>query len=275
MKNTLVILIITFTSLAYSQGNCLLYPEGSDARKACRLAQTTGELTQGSRESQIRFDSIIALNPNYAWAYFEKSVAYLKRGLIIKGLQLLDKAVELDPKSHLCYRAYWYFQNRNYDMCIKDLERYYAIPNAYIYELTPGGDKDMRILLGMSYAKKGNIKKGIKTIENCIMSYRDESDIGYTDYHILGLLYLKDGNPEKALEIFQKQLKMTEDFPDTYYYQGLAYLKLNQPKKTKLALEKALSTFKNPNRMGNGYYCFRAYPKDVKDVLKKSALNRK
>ena len=219
MRKLILIGFVCFSFWSFSQGNCLLYPEGSDARKACRLAETTGELKQGSRESQQRFDSIIALNPNYAWAYFEKSVAYLKRGLLLDGLKILNKAVELDPKSHLCYRAYWYFQNRNYKMCIKDLERYYAIPNTYIYELTPGGDKDMRILLAMSYAKLGDIKKGIKTIENCMSSYRDDSDIGFTDYHILGLLYVKDRQYTKALEVFEKQLEITENFPESYYGQ--------------------------------------------------------
>lgn len=51
----------------------------------------------------------------------------------------------------------------------------------------------MRILLGMSYAKLGNLKKGISTIEDCKSSYRDASDIGFTDYHILGLLLVQDG----------------------------------------------------------------------------------
>jgi len=105
MKIILSVMLSLFALMSFSQGNCLLYPEGSNERKACRLAETTGELKQGSRESQVRFDSIIALNPNYAWAYFEKSVAYLKRGLLLDGLKYLNKAVELDPKSHLCYRA--------------------------------------------------------------------------------------------------------------------------------------------------------------------------
>ena len=44
---------------------------------------------------------------------------------LFEGFKLLNKAVELDARSHLTYRAYWYFQNRNYKMCINDLERYY------------------------------------------------------------------------------------------------------------------------------------------------------
>lgn len=268
MKKLLAAGFLFYSFLSYSQGNCLLYPEGSDARKACRLAETTGELKQGSRESQQRFDSIIALNPNYAWAYFEKSVGFLKRGLLLEGLKNLNKAVELDPKSHLCYRAYWYFQNRNYKMCITDLEHYYAIPNTYIYELTPGGDKDMRILLAMSYAKLGDVKKGIKTIEDCMFSYRDDSDIGFTDYHVLGLLYVEDGQYSKALEAFEKQLEITENFPESYYYIAMAYKGLKEYAKAKEFLELALTKFNTPNQIGNGYLAYKIYPLDVKNALK-------
>lgn len=267
MRHYLLLTLIYTTVVINAQGNCYLYPKGSNAYKACELAHTTGELKQGSRESQQRFDSIINLNPNYAWAYFEKSVAYLKRGLITDGLKLLDKAVELDPKSHLCYRAYWFFQNRNYKMCITDLERYYALPNVYMYELTPGGDKDMRILLGLSYAKLGAIKKGIDTIESCMASYRDNSDIGFTDYHYLGLLYYLNKDYDNALVVFRKQLDITEDFPDSLYYIAMTYKALNNPKKEQLFLQYARDTFNSDNPMGNGYLCYKVYPVDVVNAL--------
>lgn len=268
MKNFFFVVLLFCCFNFFGQGNCLLYPEGSNERKACRLAETTGELKQGSRASQERFDSIIALNPNYAWAYFEKSVAYLKRGLLIDGLNLLNKAVELDPASHLCYRAYWYFQNRNYKLCVEDLERYYAIPNAFIYELTPGGDRDMRILLGLSYAKLGAIEKGIATIEACINSYKTEASIGFTDYHCLGMLHVQNKAYKEALDVFNKQLEITEDFPESYYFMAMAYKGLAMPEQEKLFLQKALDKFQDTNHMPNYYLCYRIYPEDVKNSLK-------
>jgi tetratricopeptide (TPR) repeat protein len=253
--------------MLHGQGNCLLYPEGSDARKACELAYEGKKLKQGSRESQIMFDSILKLNPNYDWAYMEKSVAYLKRGFIVEGLKLLDKAVEIEPRYNLTYRAYWHFQNRNYKLCIRDLERYYQLPNAFIYELTPGGDKDMRLLLAMSYAKEGDLAKGIETVENCIKSYQREMDFGLVDYHILGMLYVKNKQYKKALETFDKQLKMTADYPDTYYYMGLAYKALKKPKQAKIYFEKAKDKFLDDYRIRNGYLCYRVYFSDVTDEL--------
>lgn len=267
MKKLLIITLISCSSFVYSQGNCLMYEEGSNERKACELAYEGKTLKQGSRESQEMFDSILKINPNYAWAYMEKSVAYLKRGLITEGLELLDKAVELDPRYNLTYRAYWHFQNRNYKLCVRDLERYYKLPNAFIYEMSPGGDKDMRILLGMSYAKLGDLEKGIKTVENCLKSYKREADFGLVDYHVLGMLYVKNKQYKKALETFDKQLKITEDYPDSYYYMGLAYKALNKPKEAKAHFEKAKDKFLESYHIRNGYLCYKVYYSDVTDEI--------
>lgn len=263
MKKQLFLILSLYSTIIYSQENCYIYPEGSNERKACDLFYKALEHKQGSRESQVVFDSIIGLNPKYALAYSEKAVPYLKRGFIIEGLKLLDKAVDLDPKSHLCYRAYWHFQNRNYKLCIKDLEKYYELPNAYIYELTPGGDKDMRILLGMSYAKLGNLKKGISTIKNCIESYKNQDHIGFVDYHILGMLYYKNKEYYKALETFKKQMTRTEDYADTYYYMGLTYKALSEFEKAKILFEKGIIKFNDDYRIRNGYLCFRVYLSDL------------
>ena len=38
MKKLLIITFISFSSFTYGQGNCLIYKEGSNERKACELA---------------------------------------------------------------------------------------------------------------------------------------------------------------------------------------------------------------------------------------------
>ncbi len=263
MRKTIIVVLALYASITHSQGNCLMYPEGSNERKACRLAQASNEFKQGSRESQILFDSIIKLNPNYAWAYFEKSVAYLKRGLVIEGFKLLNKAVELDARSYLCYRAYWYFQNRNYKMCIKDLEIYYALPKAYMFELTPGGEKDMRILLGLSYAKIGDLAKGIETIANCLKSYKSEDDIGLTDYYSLGILHVLNEQYDEAIKTLKSQLIVNEDLAETYYYLGLAHKEKGNIEEAKIWFNDAFLKIKNPNRYININAGFVVYESDI------------
>ncbi len=265
MKKIIVLITFAFSVYTYGQGNCLLYPKGSNERKACRLGETTRNYKQGSKESQVLFDSITSLSPNYAWAYKEKSVPYFKRGFILEGLRILNKAVNLEPENHIPYRAYWYFANRNYKKCIEDLETYYALPNAYHNELTPGGDMDMRLLLGMSYAKQGDLKKAISTVEKCIDSYEKEMEFGLLDYYILGMLYVKDTQYNKAIEVLNKQLETNTELAEIYYYLGLAYDGVLKTTKAQNAYKKALEKLKEPYRMRYGYLCFRVYPEEIKE----------
>lgn len=269
MKNILFISVFGLSIGIFSQGNCSLYLKESNEYKACELAYKALKHRQGSKKSQILFDSIIKLNPKYAWAYREKSVPYFKRGFVLKGLELLNKAVDLEPNNYLCYRAYWYFQNRNYKLSIRDLERYYSLPNSYPNELTPGGDMDMKFLLGMAYAKLGNLEKGISVVKNCIANYKNKSEVGLVDYHILGMLYYKNKENIKAIKFLKNQLEINKDYADTYYYLGLAYKKMSRFKKAKEQFEKALAKFNDEYQMKNGYICFRVYEVDVLNEMEK------
>lgn len=267
MKKIILLLLFLYNTCVYSQINCYIYPEGSKERKACELSHKAIKYKQGSRKSQLLFDESISASPNFSWSYAEKSIPYFKRGFLLKGLELLNKAVELEPKRYLCYRAYWFFQYKNYMLCIKDLEKYYSLPNSY-NELTPGGDKDMRILLGMSYAKLGEFKKGISIIEGCVRDNEKDKEFFFTDYSILGMLYFKNNEYNKALSALKIQIGIANNFPDTHYYLGLTYIKLNRLQKAKFHLKKALRLFESNSRIKNGYLCFRVYKSDVKKELK-------
>ena len=94
MKKVILITFIVNMTFSFAQTNCFIYPEGSGERKACELSYKAIEYRQGSKESQILFDSAIAVGPKFAWAYYEKSVPYFKRGFLHEGLQILNKAIE-------------------------------------------------------------------------------------------------------------------------------------------------------------------------------------
>lgn len=214
------LLLLGFVSSMIGQGNCLIYPAESGERIACELSYKAIEYPQGSRASQMLFDSAILVGPKYAWAYYQKSVPYFKHGLLHEAMQLLNKAVELEPKSYyLCYRAYWYFSHQSYEMCIRDLEQYYFEYQQPI-EFTPGGDMEMRLLLGLSYARLGDLEKGIKTISDCINSYESKDYLGIYDYYILGSLYYENGQFMEAAATFEKQIAVNPNFADTYYFLG-------------------------------------------------------
>ncbi len=267
MKNIALLLVFTGSFLGYAQPNCFVYPEESGERKACELSYKAIAFQQGSKESQMLFDKAIAIGPKFAWAYYEKSVPYFKRGFLYEGLQILNEAVQLEPIEYLCYRAYWHWQYRNYELCIKDLESYYSLPKAYM-QTTPGGEKDMRILLGLAYAKSGNYTKGITILEDCINSYESKDAVGLADYHSLGMLYVLNKEYDKAIVVLNKQLAVLKDMADTYYYLGLAHKGLSNFEEAAIQFNKSLETFENRNRFININAGFAVYPSDVKQELR-------
>lgn len=230
------------STVAFGQGNCLIYPEHSGERLACELSYRAITYKQGSKASQLLFDAAIRLGPNYAYAYYEKSVPFFKRGMLNEGVNLLNKAIALEPENYLCYRAYWYFSHRSYQACIDDLETYYNKLNATLGS-TPGGDMEMHMLLGMSYAATNQVQKGIDVVTKAIASYEALNYfIGPFDYHVLGLLYFENNELKKAQSAFDLQLQMNEHFADTYFYLGkIAKIESNDSKASellKMALEK-------------------------------------
>ena len=188
------------------------------------------------------FDTAIALNPNYAWAYFEKSVSYLKRGLLQEGILLLNKAVELDPLSHLNYRAYWYFQHQSFEQCKDDIERFYEMEGNYL-QYTPGGGLDMRILLGLTYYELGETEKGIRAVEKALSLYKSEDYVGPYDYEILGALYYSNGEYLKAKETLLKSIAGNQGLANTNYFLALTYKAIGETNEAISQLETAKAKF--------------------------------
>ena len=266
MKHSILYLSLFFSLFMKSQGNCLIYPEGSGAREACELCYEAIKHPQGSKESQQIFDKAIAVGPNYAWAYYEKSVPYFKRGFLYEGLQILNKAVELEPLRYLCYRGYWCWQYKNYDLCIKDLEQFYAMPKSY-NEFTPGGEKNMKLILALAYTKKENIKKAIQIVETYMEGLTSKEEIGLSDYHTLGVLYFKNKEYDKAITVFQKQLSINKALPDTYYFLGLAHKKRGDLKDASIQFNQALLVMNDPYHYQNVNSGFPVYMSDVKKEI--------
>jgi outer membrane protein assembly factor BamD (BamD/ComL family) len=74
-------------------------------------------------------------------------------------------------------------------LCTQGLEAYYALLDAYL-QYTPGGEMNMEIVLGLAYAKNENYVKAVETLENFTNSHQSKYEIGFFDYHVLGVLYV-------------------------------------------------------------------------------------
>ncbi len=255
-KAYFILLLMLMAQALLAQGNCALMEEGSKERIACEYGKRAITFKQGSRQSQLLFDSAIAINPEYAWAYYEKSVPYFKRGMLSEGIRLLNKAVDLDPLSYLTYRAYWFSQHRSYSHCRDDLEAYYAMEGAYD-KSTPDGALDMRIFLGIVYSELGFNQRALNQVEQTIKEYPSEAYQGPYDYHTLGVLYLKNKQYAEAKGALERSLIFNSQFADTYYYLSLTEQKLGSSNRAKDYALESLKRFKGEMNGYSGYpLCF-------------------
>jgi len=261
------IFVIGWNAAIFGQGNCLIYPEGSGERRACELSYLAIEYPQGSKESQALFDQAIEVGPKYAWAYYQKSVPFFKRGMFADGVTLINRAIALEPRNYLYYRAYWYFYNLSYDHAIRDLEALYTTHKSG-YTTTPSGELEMRLILAMALGQTGRASEGIAWIEDLMERYREQPYLkGLYDHHCLGILYLENDQLDLAEVEFQEQLKVNDRFADTYYYLGLLKEKQRQPEEAKKYFRRAMSMF-NGEEEGYSVNFFLAYNVHEDDVVR-------
>lgn len=257
-----------FQTILMGQLNCELLKDDSDCYKACQLYNQEGMHQQGSYASQQHLSEAIELCPTLSNAYFEKSVAFLKRGKFIQWKELMDKAVELEPEQHLSYRAWCQFSFlHNYEETIKDLNKLSEIKGTPFIGIGQSGDYDLRVVLALSYKYTDRNEKAIQIIETA-MADKDYY-VGLYDYLHLGVLYLENNQLEKAVESFEKQIEENE-LAEVYYYLGKAFLKLENRVDAKANLDKAYEFYKNGRKMHSNYYEFsdQIYEQDITELQK-------
>lgn len=252
MRRILVLTILLCALIANSQPNCEAFKYYGDELKyeACKVAEKRAGRYQFSRKYQEALDESLLIDPTFAYAYRAKSTAYLKSGDFISWMALMNKAVEYNPVEQLDYRGWCRYQFfRDYKGAIEDIERLDSLVN-YDIGHSQNGDYHLHIARALCYKGIGQPEKAIEIIEE---QMADSSHfIGVYDYLHLGVLYLEQNQPEKALENFELQ-KVQNDIAENTFYTALAYKKQDDLVKTEEYLAKAKEQYLNRKRMFDTY----------------------
>ena len=269
MKYIFILIIsLLFLVKISAQPNCEAYKYYGDTLKykACKKAEETIEYYQFSRTFQQKLDEAIEIDSTFAYAYKEKSVAYLKSGDFITWKLLIDKAVKFNPKDNLGYRGWCRYQFfRDYKGTIDDIEKLDSLVD-YDIGMSVNGDYHLNIAKAICYNAIGQKEKAIKIIENQLNS--QNYYIGLFDYFHLGVWYLENGNYKKALEIFTKQL-IENNLSEVHYYMALAYKKLNNFSEYKNQLKIAKTMYIENRILFDPYthHFDKVYLKDIENEL--------
>jgi tetratricopeptide (TPR) repeat protein len=269
-KFSLLTLLLSFSSV-FAQPNCEAYKYYGDTLKyeACNKAIEINGHYQFSKEYQTILDESIEIDPTFDYAYWAKSIAYLKSGDFVTWKKLIDKAVEYNPEGHLGYRGWCRYQFfRDYKGAIKDIERLDSLVSHNI-GLSQNGTYHLNIAKGLCYKGIGEKEKAIKIIESQIRLNESENFVGAYDYLHLGVLYLETEKFEKAIELFKKQSNNSE-LAENQYYSALAFQKLDKPEEHKSRLEKAKELYIEGRKMYDPYSTpmDKIYLEDIENELK-------
>ncbi|MBU2995881.1 tetratricopeptide repeat protein [Cellulophaga baltica] len=235
MKNFIKIIKVIFTILLFAFLIAIAYFIALGPKER-RLE--IAENLQSLYFSQSMFDILKLQNPDYSDAYFEQSVAFNKSGEYAKGFELLDKAVELDPKLHLGYRGWIKLRKlRDFDNALSDFNTLDSLTPKFVD--APWGE-DIDFLRGECYFGKKDYQKAIEFFKQNIKNQKK----GWVDIYsfvYLGLCEYELGNYEKAISEFQRALNQSEFTPESYYGMARAYQKIGQVDNAKENILKAES----------------------------------
>jgi len=272
MKKTILILILSTIGIQYSQAqdNCNVFLwEGDSCRYlSCKYLDEAPGYFQLRREYHEIKDKAIEICPEYSLPYKHKSTSYLKTGDFINWKKLIDKAVKLNPEKNLDYRGWCRFQFfRDYEGAIKDIETLDSLVN-YDIGFCQNGDYHLNVAKGLCYKMLGQKAKAIQIIESQMES--DSASIGLYDYLHLGVLYLEEGQPDHALELFSKQLDVNE-LAEAYYYRAMALEALDEKDEARRTLQQAKDAYLSSKFMLDIYthHVDKVFLKEINNALSK------
>jgi tetratricopeptide (TPR) repeat protein len=276
MKHFSLLILLLLSISAFAQPNCEAYKYNGDTLKyeACKKAMKIKGHYQFSKEYQTILDESIEIDPTFDYAYWTKSIAYLKSGDFVTWKKLIDKAVELNPKEHLGYRGWCRYQFfRDYKGAIKDIEKLDSLID-YDIGQSQNGTYHLNIAKGLCYKAIGEKQKAIKIIEDQIKRNETENFVGAYDYLHLGVLYLETEKFEKAIESFKKQ-SANNELAETQYYLALSYKKLDNQNEYKSCLEKAKELYVSERKMSDPYSnpMDKIYLENIENELKTAYNN--
>ena len=252
MKQFLYLIILVHTGFAFAQPVCSVYKSNGELSKyqACVKANEAGNYYQFTKEYQEILDEALAIDSTYAYAYQAKGYAYLKSGDFIIWMQLMNKAVALEPKMYLGYRGWCRYQFfRDYKGAISDLERLEAMSKGDI-GFGQNGDYHLNIAKALCYKGIGDLEKAMSVLENQLQ--KEGHFVGLYDYLHLGVLYLETAQYDKAIHAFERQDK-ENSLADNDFYYALAYKGLNDNVNYKSYLSSAWSLYQNRRYMFDPY----------------------
>ena len=253
-KSILLLLLLTGMQWCRSQINCRVYTDSSHI-KACLLYNATDSFAQGTRKAQQYLDSAIRTCPDFAEAWHEISVPYLKRGDFFMWREYMDRAVTLKPYPFLGVRGWCRFKFlKDYEGALNDLQHFDTI-SGFHPAYSGDGNYHLYVVMALCERELGNYPQALYYFSLGIdsMLLQGQSWVGFSDYLHRAVTKMRMKDYEGALSDLNNQIKKYDNFAEIYYYLGLIHNAMHREKEALTDLEKAKSLVTSGHHLSDIY----------------------
>ncbi|WP_177760666.1 tetratricopeptide repeat protein [Flavobacterium sp. I3-2] len=260
LKNLYIIAISLFAVGCFAQNNPFEHLSLDERNQlADKYHKLSMEKYQTSEMHRIYKDSALMANPKNAEYTERYSYSYKKAGEHIKAMKLLNKAVAMDLENNktnaLEYKAWsmLYFY-RDYEAAIKDVDLILEMKKEQPLIACHG--EPCLLIKGQALYQLDKNQEAIETLEKLLELDKkrgfDPLD-NFLAYFYIARSYTKIGNIDKAIEYYQNQLAVYDNFTEMHYQLGKIYLDKNEIDKADLHLKKAKQLIEKGTKMYEPY----------------------
>lgn len=211
---------------------------------------------QGSKRSQLLYDSAIRACPDYAEAWHEISVPYLKRGDFYTWRKYMDVAVELRPREYLGTRGWCRFKFlKDYKGALADLQRYDTL-TGFHPSYSGDGNYHLYIVMALCERAQGNYPMALHYFSlgiDSVIAQRGIAWTGTTDYLHRAVTKMLMKDYQGALKDIDRQKKKYDNYAEIYYYQAAILWAMKRTKEIQAPLEKAKELIATKHHLSDIY----------------------
>ena len=206
----LLLLLWLTTAAAWAQPNCnAFYFQGDIAAyKACKYLDTAfyGHYQYEERFQEI-CDEALRICPHFAYAWREKSTAYVKAGNFVLWLKYMNQAVRYDTLGMLPVRASCrgkFFAD--HEGAIADVELFERLYPGTL-AMAHNGTYSLAMVKALSLRQLNRNQEALETAQAFLAAYPQQ--VGMYDWLHVGMLQLALGDTLQAQKSLEHQLQQT------------------------------------------------------------------
>ncbi len=243
----------------------------ADSLRAKQYFDSSWNYRLGSEKHQLYLDSALMLIPTHAWYWQQKSMPYYKSYKYELGRPYIDSAIKYDPSHWLDYCAFLEcIYERNYQKSLNNFHKAKAS-----YGNRPVMDHPYNFFIGLCHLQLNQFDSARHYFLSCIddeIKAHGEDWVHQNHLFYLGIVYYETEQYNKAIECFDKAIKLYKRFSDAKYYKSQCLYTLGEKQEALLVMEDAAVDYNAGYGFNEDNALYEYYPYQLRKYNISTAL---